>query len=107
MPSRRRSSDCCGTFPTMPPRGEVPMIAPASASGPYPLNPIRRAADSLHEARNRERAGCITEAIACYESAIAAAEQNRERGVLAEALRRLAVIRYHRGDSAGARQLCH
>ena len=61
-----------------------------SSSAP-PLRTSRRAADLLHEARGRERAGCIPEAMACYESAIAAAEKSREHAVLAEALRRLAL----------------
>jgi len=76
-----------------------------SSSAP-PLRTSRRAADLLHEARGRERAGCIPEAMACYESAIAAAEKTREHAVLAEALRRLAVVRYQRDDSARARELC-
>src|SRR5439155_365905 len=60
----------------------------------------------LHEARERERAGCIPEAIECYESAIAVAEQGEEQTVLAEALRRLAVLRHHGNESARARELC-
>lgn len=66
----------------------------------------RPAADLLHEARARERAACIPEAIACYEAAIAAADRGGERVVLAEALRRLAVVRHHRNESAVARALC-
>ncbi len=66
----------------------------------------RAAADLLHEARTRERAACIPEAIACYEAAITTAERAGERVVLAEALRRLAVVRHHRNESAVARALC-
>ncbi len=66
----------------------------------------RAAADLLHEARARERAGCIPEAITCYEAAIAAADGAGERAVLSEALRRLAVVRHHRNESAVARALC-
>ena len=66
----------------------------------------RRGTDWLHEARGRERAGCIPEAVECYESAITAAQQGGERTVLAEALRRLAVLRHHGGDSERARELC-
>ncbi len=40
-----------------------------------------------------------------YEDAIAAAERTGEAAVLAEALRRLAVIRFHRNDAGGAREL--
>jgi len=75
--------------------------------------PARPAADLLHEARARERAACIPEAIACYESAITAAERGpgeggggTERAVLAEALRRLAVVRHRRNESGRARELC-
>ena len=66
----------------------------------------RPAADLLHEARSRERAACIPEAISCYEGAIAAADQSGDRPVLAEALRRLAVVRHHRNESPVARALC-
>jgi HD-GYP domain-containing protein (c-di-GMP phosphodiesterase class II) len=64
------------------------------------------AADLLHTARTRERAARIPEAIASYEAAIAAAEPAGADAVLAEALRRLAVVRHRRGDSAAARELC-
>jgi len=60
----------------------------------------------LHEARARERAACIPEAIKCYEAAVAAAGRTEEWAVLAEALRRLAVVRHHRNESADARELC-
>ncbi len=66
----------------------------------------RPAADLLHEARARERAACIPEAIASYEAAIAAADRGGDRVVLSEALRRLAVVRHHRNESAIARALC-
>jgi putative nucleotidyltransferase with HDIG domain len=68
--------------------------------------PARCAADLLHEARARERAASIPEAIACYEAAIAAAEPAGPQAVLTEALRRLAVVRHLRGESADARALC-
>ena len=67
---------------------------------------MRPPADLLHEARARERAACIPDAVASYEAAIAAAERAGEHTVLAEALRRLAVVRHRRGDSADARELC-
>ncbi len=66
----------------------------------------RRAADFLHEARERERAACLPEAIACYEAAVAAAERDGEGTLLAEALRRLAVLRRHRSEVAAATALC-
>src|SRR3989454_8273210 len=68
--------------------------------------PLRPAAELLHEARAQERAACIPEAVAVYEAAIRAAEPAGEHAVLAEALRRLAVLRHHRGESADARELC-
>lgn len=66
----------------------------------------RRGVDWLHDARERECAGCIPEAITCYQAAIEAAERNEEQTVLAEALRRLAVARQRRDESAEARELC-
>jgi putative nucleotidyltransferase with HDIG domain len=48
----------------------------------------------------------MTEAIACYEAAIAAAEEGNDGAVLAEALRRLAVVCHHRNEGARARALC-
>jgi putative nucleotidyltransferase with HDIG domain len=67
---------------------------------------VRPAADLLAEARDREQAGCIPEAIAGYEAAIAEAERASERAVLAQALRRLAVQRRHHDQSDEARALC-
>src|SRR5229473_687462 len=81
----------------------VSIPAPGQAG---PRAPVRPAADLLHEARARERAACIPEAIKCYEATIAAADRTDERAVLAEALRRLAVVRHHRNESAEARELC-
>jgi putative nucleotidyltransferase with HDIG domain len=63
------------------------------------------AADLVRQARAQERAACIPEAIAGYESAIAVAETTGEHGALAEALRRLAVVKHHRGESDEAREL--
>ncbi|PYO98883.1 MAG: hypothetical protein DMD60_02995 [Gemmatimonadetes bacterium] len=80
---------------------------PSSVSGPAgSCPPARAAADLLRDARAGERAARIPEAIASYEAAIAAAERAGEPLVLAEALRRLAVVRHRRGDSADARGLC-
>src|SRR2546426_4820522 len=86
----------------MPSPGEVTMTAtPITASlQAGPRAPVRPAVDLLHEARARERAASIPEAIASYQAAVAAAERAGERAVLAEALRRLAVLRHRRGESA-------
>src|SRR5919106_1395355 len=90
----------------MPPLGDGQVRARTRPIAPKSAGATRRAADWLHEARERERAGCIPEAIECYESAIAEAEPNGEPAVLAEALRRLGVLRHHRGQSEQARELC-
>lgn len=71
------------------------------------VKPVRAAADLLHEARSRERSACISEAIQQYAAAISTAERTGERAVLAEALRRLAVVLHHRNESARARELCN
>src|SRR5437764_14750864 len=72
-----------------------------------PRTPVRPAADRLHDARAQERAARVSDAIASYEAAIATAEGAGEPALLAEALRRLAVIRHHRNESDQARRLCH
>src|SRR5436190_7265507 len=89
------SPGSCITSPSMPPPGKTGVGA------------SRQAAGFLQEARERERAACLPEAIACYEAAVAAAERGGERAVLSEALRRLAVMRRHRSEAAAARALCH
>lgn len=67
---------------------------------------VRMASDLLLTARERERAGSIAEAIESYENAITQAEKGAEYTVLAEALRRLAVVRHQRGERDTARELC-
>src|SRR5688572_9738257 len=70
------------------------------------MGPARPAADLLHDARSRERAGCVPEAADCYLSAIEAAEKSGERSVLCEALRRLAILRHQQDQFEKARELC-
>ncbi len=70
------------------------------------MGQARPAMDLLHDARSRERAGRIAEAIEGYQCAIAAGETSGEPTVLAEALRRLAVLRFRRDEPARARELC-
>src|SRR5881394_2226851 len=82
------------------------MLAPLKIS-PLLTGFGRPAADLLHHARAQERAARISDAIASYEAAIATAEGAGEPALLAEALRRLAVIRHHRNESDQARRLCH
>src|SRR5437867_12918435 len=102
--SHNRSLGSCITSLSMPSPGKTDLTAATDGAGP-PEG--RRAADLLQEARERERAACLPEAIACYEAAVAAAERGGECAVLSEALRRLAVMRRHRSEAAAARALCH
>lgn len=75
-----------------PTRG-IPRVGPA-------------ASDELRAARDHERAGRIPEAIAAYERAINGAEADTLPSVLAEALRRLAVVRHKRDERDDAHRLC-
>src|SRR6266705_2163795 len=90
----------------MPSPGSAGAAALAGLSDRHGVGATRRGVDALDEARSRERAGCIPEAVERYEAAIAAAEQRGEHTVLAEALRRLAVMQHHRSESERARALC-
>lgn len=78
--------------------------APAQrrSSGP---RQARRAAEWLHDGREREQAGALTDAAVCYDEAIQAAEAGGDDTTLAEALRRLAVLLHHRDDREQARRL--
>ena len=64
------------------------------------------AAELLQLGRAHERAGAMSEAVQRYTAAIEAAERTGERGVLAEALRRLGVVHHHRNEAEAARSLC-
>lgn len=81
---------------------------PATVGAPSArrIDPARRAADLLLAAREQERAGCIPEAIEGYDVAIAQAETQGELSIMAEALRRLAVVRAKRDEGEEARRLC-
>lgn len=68
--------------------------------------PRARAADLLSEARGHEQTGCMDEAIGAYERAIACADPDADRTVLAEAARRLAVVFHQRNEPDRARVLC-
>jgi len=63
------------------------------------------AADLVAQARVQERAGCLAEAMECYEAAIAAAEQSGDIRALTDGLRRLAVVCHHRCQRERARAL--
>ncbi len=71
-----------------------------------PIRPAVRAGDRLLEARDHERAGCMAEAMQCYQDAIAEAERTGEWPIQAEALRRLAVLHHHRGEREPSQQAC-
>jgi putative nucleotidyltransferase with HDIG domain len=66
----------------------------------------RTAADLLAVARAHERAGCVVEAIEAYARAAREAEMAATCTVLAEALRRQAILRHTREERAEARGLC-
>jgi putative nucleotidyltransferase with HDIG domain len=80
---------------------EIPDLAPREAG-----HTDGAGAELLRDARGQESNGCLTEAIARYEAAIATAERLGEEEVLVEALRRVAVIRHHQGDHVRARVDC-
>jgi putative nucleotidyltransferase with HDIG domain len=79
------------------------MPLPGDGTNRAPFTPP---AALLQQARERERAGSLPEAIERYETAIATAQQVGDQPVLAEALRRFAVVRHQRGDTDQARGLC-
>jgi putative nucleotidyltransferase with HDIG domain len=83
---------------TMPSRSGAPRALPDTTA--------IRAADLLHEARTHERAGCLVEAMACYQQALAEARRTEAWTVQAEALRRLAVLHHHRGEADAAQAAC-
>lgn len=60
----------------------------------------------LLEARREEESGAIAEAMSRYGAAIAAASDDQELAVLAEALRRLAVVLHQRDETGRAWELC-
>ncbi|MFI5232903.1 MAG: HD domain-containing phosphohydrolase [Gemmatimonadales bacterium] len=70
------------------------------------LGAVRSASDLVLSARDRERAGCIPEAIEQYEAAIRQSELDGPQAVLSEALRRLAALRYRRDECDLGRALC-
>lgn len=84
----------------------MPNSAPSLRNPGRSREPRAQALDLLDEGRQREQVGAIPEAAEYYETAIEVAERIGEAGILAEALRRLAVLRYHRGAPDEARELC-
>jgi len=82
------------------------MASAAAVPGPSRRDTERSAADLVLAARERERAGCMPEAIEQYEEAILRAEADGNGTVMAEALRRLSAVRYRSGERDTARELC-
>lgn len=76
-------------------------LAPSrSDSEPRPAGAMLRAG------RSHDRAGHLDQAITAYAEAIELAELDRDRAVLAEALRRKAVVHHRRNETALAFELC-
>lgn len=87
-------------------------LAGSSAARRSPVSaaaggPRRHVGDLLNDGCERERAGCLREAVEAYNATIAIAEQGGHQQILAEALRRLAILRYREHDVDAARALCH
>ncbi|HZO20021.1 MAG TPA: HD domain-containing phosphohydrolase [Gemmatimonadaceae bacterium] len=89
----------------MPTERAMP-LAPHRFTAPAAFGP-RRPVAFLSEAREHERAGRVPEAIRCYESAINGADPTVDGAALAEALRRLGVVRRRRHEYDQAIELCH
>jgi putative nucleotidyltransferase with HDIG domain len=81
------------------------MTALARVSGQY-CGPSEGPTGALNAARTKERDGATAEAVALYQAAITQAEGIGEANVLAEALRRLGVLRHQRDNSIEGRALC-
>ena len=80
--------------------------APPRRRRSAPAARVNHAAGLLSQARDHDRAGRVSDAVQSYTAVIEAAEKSGESVVLAEALRRLGVIRHRRHESAAARELC-
>jgi tetratricopeptide (TPR) repeat protein len=65
-----------------------------------------RAGDFLREGRAHERSGCMVEAVQWYNAAVDAAERDSEHAILAESLRRLAIVYHQRHEPVLAREFC-
>ncbi len=65
-----------------------------------------RAAEFLREGRAHELGGCMVEALQCYGAAVEAAERASERAIVAESLRRSAIVHHRRSQPVLARQMC-
>jgi eukaryotic-like serine/threonine-protein kinase len=77
------------------------MVSPGTPDPPGSLPPADLGT-LLSEARVWEQTGYVLEARAAYDRVIAGAMQQRDSGILAEALRRRAVLVHQAGDSVAA-----
>src|SRR5436190_863674 len=101
-----RSPARSAIFRAMPSPGDAELIkltAPQLASAPQRM---RRGSDLLQVAREQERTGCIEQALVSYETVIQQSERRGNLHVLAEALRRLAILQQQRDETNTARALC-
>lgn len=67
---------------------------------------LRPAGAMLRAGRSHDRAGRLDQALTAYAEAIDLAELDRDRAVLAEALRRKAVVHHRRNEPGVAAELC-
>ncbi len=88
------------------PACDAPRAADAPRRAPV-VGPATSAATMLAEARRREVAGRLSEAMEHYEATVRAAAHDGDCAVMSEALRRLAAVHHKSGDAGGARALCH
>jgi tetratricopeptide (TPR) repeat protein len=79
---------------------------PMRSTPPSPEPELSPAATRLRAGRGHDRAGRLDEATAAYQQAVSLAEEQSERHVLVEALRRLGVLAHRRNGPARARELC-
>lgn len=76
-----------------------------SPSATRPVSPLETPSGLLDRASQEEHAGEIQQAMATFREAIATADSAQNRHIQAAALRRLAILYHHAGDSAEARSL--
>jgi putative nucleotidyltransferase with HDIG domain len=84
-------------------------MSPPSTSRPPADRPdpdCRPAGAMLRAGRSHDRAGRLEQALGAYAEAIQLAEQTGDHQVLAEALRRKAVVHYRRGETDLGLELC-
>src|SRR5579864_3178273 len=114
FPSALRTSPTISRSSSSSPRSTTSCIGPSPGRSPIsPSMPLRGevtgasgATHLLLEARREEESGSIANAVTRYGAAIAAAADDQEPALLAEALRRLAVVLHQRDETDRAWELC-